>query len=93
VNRPTDILKREYHTDHDQRLSGYLEAIRMYELPFDKQFLLQPSRDWDQQSLDDVIEQAVDQILQMGDHVLMDRPRGLYAWVARFTQKFWYAKW
>ncbi|HCD34083.1 MAG TPA: hypothetical protein DER01_16855, partial [Phycisphaerales bacterium] len=67
VNRPTDILKHEYHTDHDQRLSGYLEAMRLYKLPFDNQYLFQMTRDWQQQNLDQVVEQAVDQMLQMGD--------------------------
>ncbi|HAI12482.1 MAG TPA: hypothetical protein DCM28_12315 [Phycisphaerales bacterium] len=68
VNRPTDILKHEYHTDHDQRLSGYLEAMRLYKLPFDNQYLFQMTRDWQQQNLDQVVEQAVDQMLQMGDN-------------------------
>lgn len=68
VNRPHDILKREYHTDHDQRLSGYLEAMRLYKLPFDNQYLFQMTRDWQQQELDQVIEQMVDRLLLMGDN-------------------------
>jgi len=53
--------------DHDQRQESYLEASKAMGLPQGEGFLQSPTRDHSTQSLDDVLSQALEAWLSLGD--------------------------